>query len=134
MFGRSRREQAEAASPLKPASSAGGGKHFRPYRTPAVFFRGRNFFISFFLPNFGEHPTRNEMETLRKVIRFYVEGFREMTVGRTLWAVILVKLFIMFFILRLFFFPNYLNTPAVGGDKEEYVGRELIHRAIGDPP
>jgi hypothetical protein len=36
--------------------------------------------------------------------------------------------------LRLFFFPNYLNTPAVGGDKEEYVGRELIHRAIGDPP
>ena len=21
-----------------------------------------------------------------------------------------------------------------GGDKEEYVGRELIHRAIGDPP
>lgn len=46
-------ERAEAASPLKPASYAGGGKHFRPYRTPAVFFRGRNFFISFFLPNFG---------------------------------------------------------------------------------
>ena len=39
-----------------------------------------------------EHPTRNEMETLRKVIRFYVEGFREMTVGRTLWAIILIKL------------------------------------------
>ena len=34
------------------------------------------------------------METLRKVIRFYVEGFREMTVGRTLWAIILIKLFI----------------------------------------
>ncbi len=33
------------------------------------------------------------MNALRKVIRFYVEGFREMTVGRTLWAVILVKLF-----------------------------------------
>ena len=48
------------------------------------------------------------METLRKVIRFYVEGFREMTVGRTLWAVILVKLFIMFAILRLFFFPDQL--------------------------
>ena len=35
------------------------------------------------------------METLRKVIRFYVEGFREMTVGRTLWAIILIKLFIL---------------------------------------
>ena len=48
------------------------------------------------------------METLRKVIRFYVEGFREMTVGRTLWAVILVKLFIMFAVLKLFFFPDFL--------------------------
>lgn len=71
--------------------------------------------------------------TVLKIWRFYVDGFRGMTLGRTLWFIILVKLFIMFFILRLFFFPNYLNTPAVGGDKEEYVGRELIHRAIGDP-
>lgn len=72
--------------------------------------------------------------TVLKIWRFYVDGFRGMTLGRTLWFIILVKLFIMFFILRLFFFPNYLNTPAVGRDKEEYVGRELIHRAIGDPP
>ena len=72
--------------------------------------------------------------TVLKIWRFYVDGFRGMTLGRTLWFIILVKLFIMFFILHLFFFPNYLNAPAVGGDKEEYVGRELIHRAIGDPP
>ena len=72
--------------------------------------------------------------TIQKIWQFYVDGFRSMTLGKTLWLIILVKLFIMFFILRLFFFPNYLNTPAVGGDKEEYVGRELIHRAIGDPP
>ena len=45
------------------------------------------------------------METLRKVIRFYVEGFREMTVGRTLWAIILIKLFILFAVLKVFFFP-----------------------------
>ena len=32
-----------------------------------------------------------------------------MTLGRTLWAIILIKLFIMFFILRLFFFPNILQ-------------------------
>ena len=48
------------------------------------------------------------METIRKVIRFYVEGFREMTVGRTLWAIILVKLFIMFAVLKVFFFPDLL--------------------------
>ena len=48
------------------------------------------------------------METLRKVIRFYVEGFREMTVGRTLWAIILITLFILFAVLKVFFFPDLL--------------------------
>ena len=33
-----------------------------------------------------------------------------MTVGRTLWIVIAVKLAIMFLIVKLFFFPNKLNT------------------------
>ena len=50
------------------------------------------------------------METLRKVIRFYVEGFREMTVGRTLWAIILIKLFILFAVLKVFFFPDLRTT------------------------
>ena len=49
--------------------------------------------------------------------------------NRTLWLIILVKLFIMFFILRLFFFPNYLNEAAGEGDKEDYVSSELIMRA-----
>mgnify|MGYP002923144831 CR=1 FL=1 len=29
------------------------------------------------------------------IFRFYVDGFRSMTLGRTLWAIILLKLFIM---------------------------------------
>ena len=33
-----------------------------------------------------------------------------MTVGKNLWAIILIKLAIMFLILKLFFFPNYLKT------------------------
>lgn len=56
---------------------------------------------------------RNEVvgksNVLLRVVRFYVEGFRAMTLGKTLWAIILIKLFIMFFILRLFFFPNILQ-------------------------
>ena len=42
-----------------------------------------------------------------RIYHFYLEGFREMKLGKTLWLIILVKLFIMFFILKLFFFPNY---------------------------
>ena len=56
--------------------------------------------------------------TVARIWHFYVEGFRGMTIGRTLWLLILVKLFIMFFILRLFFFPDFLNEMAPQGDKD----------------
>ena len=46
----------------------------------------------------------------KRLVGFYVDGFRSMTTGRILWKIILVKLFIIFAILKLFFFPNYLNT------------------------
>ncbi len=45
-----------------------------------------------------------------RVYRFYRDGFASMTVGKTLWKIIFVKLFIMFGILKLFFFPDFLNT------------------------
>ncbi len=47
---------------------------------------------------------------LKSILKFYVDGFRSMTVGKVLWKIILVKLFIMFAILKLFFFPSYLHT------------------------
>jgi hypothetical protein len=46
---------------------------------------------------------------LRKIFRFYYDGFRRMTWGRKLWGIILVKLFIIFAILRIFFFPDILK-------------------------
>lgn len=51
------------------------------------------------------------------VWRLYYDGFRSMTVGRTLWAVILIKLFIIFAVLKLFFFPNYIHEHAQKGQK-----------------
>ncbi len=47
---------------------------------------------------------------LQKLFTFYREGFRNMTVGKTLWIIILIKLFVMFVVLKIFFFPNYLKT------------------------
>ena len=66
---------------------------------------------------------------IRQVFRFCMEGFREMRLGKTLWLIILIKLFIMFFILRLFFFPNYLGQFDTEAEKEEHVSGELINRA-----
>ncbi len=56
-----------------------------------------------------ENQTLKNDNFVVRVWRFYLEGFRSMTLGKTLWAIILIKLFIMFFILRLFFFPNILQ-------------------------
>jgi uncharacterized membrane protein len=46
---------------------------------------------------------------MKKILKFYIDGFKGMTLGRTLWAIILIKLFILFFVLKLFFFPNYFK-------------------------
>ena len=46
--------------------------------------------------------------------------------GRTLWAVILIKLFIMFAILRLFLFPDILGRFQNDIQKGEYVRERFI--------
>lgn len=63
-----------------------------------------------------------------RVFDLYYQGFRNMTLGRTLWAVILIKLFIIFAVLKLFFFPNFLKSHAQG-DEPGYVATELIDRS-----
>ena len=65
-----------------------------------------------------------------RIFRFYYEGFRSMTLGKTLWTLILIKLFIMFVVLKIFFFPRYLNQFDTKEEKEDYVSKELIERAL----
>ena len=65
-----------------------------------------------------------------RIFRFYYDGFRSMDIGKTLWALILIKLFIMFIILKIFFFPRYLNQFDTKSEKENYVSKELIERAL----
>lgn len=67
------------------------------------------------------------MTWLRKIAAFYYDGFRAMTVGKTLWAVILVKLVILFLVLKLFFFPDALRGMD-DEQKADFVSRELIER------
>lgn len=61
---------------------------------------------------------------LVSVWRFYVDGFRSMTWGRTLWLLIFLKIIILFAVLRLFFF-----RPAMEGktdaEKSDVVGAAL---------
>lgn len=65
-----------------------------------------------------------------QIYKFYLQGFKHMTWGKTLWLIILVKLFIMFVILKIFFFPRFLGRFDSKSEKQEYVSNELIERAI----
>lgn len=47
---------------------------------------------------------------LHRVFYFYYDGFKSMTLGKRLWVIILIKLFIMFAILKVFFFPDVLKV------------------------
>ncbi len=60
------------------------------------------------------------------VYNFYVEGFKNMTWGRQLWWLILLKVVLLFLVLRAFFFK-----PVLAGKSEEqkieHVSNELIN-------
>lgn len=68
----------------------------------------------------------NKRNVFVRIFRFYRDGFCEMTLGKTLWALILIKLFIMFVILKVFFFPNFLKTNFdTQEERADYVSSEL---------
>jgi len=64
-----------------------------------------------------------------KLFRFYYEGFRNMSVwGRKVWIIIIIKLFIMFAILKLFFFPDFLQKKYDNDkNRSEYVLDQLVN-------
>ena len=66
---------------------------------------------------------------VKKLLNFYINGFRSMTIGKYLWLIILVKLFIMFAILKLFFFKSELSQYSTQEEKGNHVKEQLIEKA-----
>lgn len=73
------------------------------------------------------------MEPEKQPFNFFTmfrDGFKNMTLGRTLWIIVIIKLCIMFLILRPFFFPNFLNSKFKDSEsKADYVRNELIDKS-----
>lgn len=64
------------------------------------------------------------------VFEFYRQGFSAMRLGKTLWGVIFIKLFVIFVLLKIFVFDENLNsTFAKDTDKSDFVLRNLINPA-----
>lgn len=67
-----------------------------------------------------------------RIYCFYRDGFREMTVGRTLWKIIFIKVFILFAVLKFFFFPDFLATKfSTDTQRADYVIEQLTQAAQG---
>ena len=68
------------------------------------------------------------MNILRRVADLYVDGFRNMTLGRTLWVIILLKLVIVLVVMKLLFFPAFLSSNAEEGREADFVMKEMTER------
>lgn len=67
------------------------------------------------------------MGILKKIWDFYYNGFKEMTVGKALWIIIIIKLFILFFVLKLFFFKNDLREYKTPEEKSQKVIENIVN-------
>lgn len=66
---------------------------------------------------------------LKNIYRFYADGFRSMTIGRKLWLIIGIKLFVFFVILKLFFFPDILSRDFdTDEERAQHVRTTLTNR------
>ncbi len=64
--------------------------------------------------------------TTKQIVRFYLEGFQSMKVGRKLWGILAIKLFIFFVVMKLLFFPNILEENfANDSQRAEHVLNNL---------
>ncbi len=68
------------------------------------------------------------MNVFKRIYIFYRDGIRSMTVGKTLWILIIVKLVIMFLVLRLFFFKPELSKFSTSEQKAQHVIDNLIQK------
>ncbi|HOK25559.1 MAG TPA: DUF4492 domain-containing protein [Bacteroidales bacterium] len=70
------------------------------------------------------------LNIFRKIFVFYLDGFRNMSDwGRKVWIIILIKLFIIFIILRLFFFPDVLKKSFPDdSNRSNYIREHLLSK------
>ena len=67
------------------------------------------------------------MKLLYRIYDLYADGFRSMKIGKTLWTIIIIKLIIIFAVLKAFFFPDFLSEHATDGDKAGFVAGAILN-------
>jgi len=66
-----------------------------------------------------------------RIFAFYLDGFRNMRLGRTLWKIILLKLVILFAVLKWLFFPDVLKTHYDNDEaRADHVLQRLTQKSL----
>lgn len=65
---------------------------------------------------------------MKRIVQFYIDGFRRMSIGRGLWLLIIIKLAVIFLVLKLFFFPDVLGSLSTDDERAEAVRQTLTER------
>jgi len=66
---------------------------------------------------------------MKKIIDFYIDGFKNLPDwARSVWVIILLKLFILFFVFKLFFFQNKLKKEfSTDEERANHVLEQIIN-------
>ncbi len=66
------------------------------------------------------------MKTISNIYNFYINGFKNMTIGKTLWKIILIKLFIILIFLNYFIHDKSIKTEyKTYEEKVDFVYKNL---------
>ncbi len=56
---------------------------------------------------------------IKRILFFYIDGFKNMSsLGQKLWLIIIIKLVVIFVVLKVFFFPT-LNSKVQGKNAQK---------------
>lgn len=66
------------------------------------------------------------IQFFKSVFNLYYDGFVNMKVGKTLWLLIIIKLFVMFAIVKWLFFPDVLQEKfQTDEQRSQYILNKL---------
>jgi len=67
------------------------------------------------------------MININKIYYFYIDGFKNMKIGKTLWKIIFIKLLVILIILNYFIHDKSINTEYKSAQsKSDFVYHNLI--------
>ena len=63
---------------------------------------------------------------INKIVLFYVDGFKNLSsLGKKLWLIIIIKLVVIFVVLKVFFFPTVDTVVKDKAQKEQLYINQL---------